>query len=95
MNPEEKALARIRFERNFVVFPYIIFAIIVFLCTTVFDLRNVVLTLFGIFFIYNGVMLFVAFLKHYRRTMVLLFVLTILVGLMFGFSAATYFMGRY
>ncbi|MHD0398432.1 hypothetical protein ACY2DA_11375 [Staphylococcus simulans] len=95
MNPEEQSRARMRFERNFIVFPYIIFAIIVFFFTTIFPAPTVVLTLFGIFFIYNAVLLFVAFIKHYTRTMILLLVLTIFVGIMFTISATAQFAGRY
>lgn len=95
MNSEEQSRARMRFERNLIVFPYIIFAIIVFFFTTIFSVPTVVLTLFGIFFIYNAVLLFVAFIKHYTRTMILLLVLTIFVGLMFTISATAQFAGRY
>ncbi|MBU6943416.1 hypothetical protein [Staphylococcus sp. CWZ226] len=95
MNSEEQSRARMRFERNLIVFPYIIFAIIVFFFATIFSAPTVVLTLFGIFFIYNAVLLFVAFIKHYTRTMILLLVLTIFVGLMFTISATAQFAGRY
>lgn len=95
MNSEEQSRARMRFERNLIVFPYIIFAIIVFFFTTIFSAPTVVLTLFGIFFIYNAVLLFVAFIKHYTRTMILLLVLTIFVGLMFTISVTAQFAGRY
>ncbi|ANZ34031.1 hypothetical protein [Staphylococcus carnosus] len=95
MNPDEKARQRIKFERNFVVLPYIIFAIIVFIFTTIFAQPTVVLTLFGIFLIYNAVLLFVAFIKHYHRTMILLLILTIFVGLIFGISATAHFSARY
>ncbi|RIN76661.1 hypothetical protein [Staphylococcus simulans] len=95
MNSEEQSRARMRFERNLIVFPYIIFAIIIFFFTTIISAPTVVLTLFGIFFIYNAVLLFVAFIKHYTRTMILLLVLTIFVGIMFTISATAQFAGRY
>ncbi|MDY5059905.1 hypothetical protein [Staphylococcus simulans] len=95
MNSEEQSRARMRFERNLIVFPYIIFAIIIFFFTMIISAPTVVLTLFGIFFIYNAVLLFVAFIKHYTRTMILLLVLTIFVGIMFTISATAQFAGRY
>ncbi|MCD8914096.1 hypothetical protein K2V61_00795 [Staphylococcus simulans] len=95
MKRDEQSRSRIQFERNFIVFPYIIFAIIIFFFTTIISMPTVVLTLFGIFFIYNAVLLFTAFIKHYTRTMILLLILTILVGVMFTISATAHFAGRY
>ena len=39
---------------------------------------------FGLFFIYNVGLLFVSFIRHFKRTMILTLILSIMAGSIFG-----------
>ncbi|HFE8314843.1 TPA: hypothetical protein ACF9B6_000671 [Staphylococcus aureus] len=55
MTNEDKRFEQLRFERKFIVIPYLIYAVI----------------------------LFIAFIKHYKRTLLLSLILTVLSGAAF------------
>ena len=48
------------------------------------------MALFGLFFLYNGGILFVAFIKHYKRVMVLAIILTLMSLALFGMTMYLY-----
>ena len=80
MNNEDK---QIKFERNLITFPYLGFAIVVLLFNIFYPDIKVTMALFGIFFAYNLGMLFIAFIRHFKRTLILTLILTILSGAAF------------
>ncbi len=49
MTNEDKRFEQLRFERKFIVIPYLIYAVIVLLFDTYSDLK-ITMTLFGLFF---------------------------------------------
>jgi len=51
-----------KFQRNFINFPFLGFALIIALLNIIYPDINVMMTLFGLFFLYNGGILFVAFI---------------------------------
>ena len=83
MNNEDKREKQIKFERNLITFPYLGFAIVVLLLNIFYPDIKVTMALFGIFFAYNLGMLFIAFIRHFKRTLILTLILTILSGAAF------------
>ena len=79
-----------RFQRNFINFPFLGFAIVIALLNIIYPDINLMMTLFGLFFFYNGAILFVAFIKHYKRVMVLAIILTLLSLALFGMTMYLY-----
>lgn len=77
-NSEQYLENQRKFERNTIHLPYLGFAIIVLLANIIYPDINLMMVLFGLFFLYNGGIFFVAFIKHFKRTMLLTFLLTIL-----------------
>ncbi len=71
MTNEDKRFEQLRFERKFIVIPYLIYAVIVLLLNIFYSDLKITMTLFGLFFAYNVVILFIAFIKHYKRTFLL------------------------
>lgn len=78
MTNEDKRFEQLRFERKFIVIPYVIYAVIVLLLNIFYSDLKITMTLFGLFFAYNVVILFIAFIKHYKRTLLLSLILTVL-----------------
>ena len=65
---EEEKIKRSRFKRNVIAIPYIIFALIVAFLF-IFSPDTVwLVTVFGIFMVYNVIAMFIAFLFKYGRT---------------------------
>ena len=84
MTNEDKRFEQLRFERKFIVIPYVIYAVIVLLLNIFYSDLKITMTLFGLFFAYNVVIiLFIAFIKHYKRTLLLSLILTVLSGAAF------------
>ena len=83
MNNEDKREKQIKFERNLITFPYLGFAIVVLLFNIFYPDIKVTMALFGIFFAYNLGMLVIAFIRHFKRTLILTLILTILSGAAF------------
>lgn len=83
MNNEDKREKQIKFERNLITFPYLGFAIVVLLFNIFYPDIKVTMALFGVFFAYNLGMLFIAFIRHFKRTLILTLILTILSGAAF------------
>ncbi|MBU5271682.1 hypothetical protein ACN9U4_00950 [Staphylococcus caprae] len=83
MNNEDKREKQIKFERNLITFPYLGFAIVVLLFNIFYPDIKVTMALFGIFFAYNLGMLFIAFIRHFKRTLILTLILTVLSGAAF------------
>lgn len=83
MNNEDKREQQIRFERNLITFPYLGFAIVVLLFNIFYTDIKVTMALFGLFFAYNLGLLFIAFIRHFKRTLLLTLILTILSGAAF------------
>lgn len=83
MNNEYKREKQIKFERNLITFPYLGFAIVVLLFNIFYPDIKVTMALFGIFFAYNLGMLFIAFIRHFKRTLILTLILTVLSGAAF------------
>ncbi|GGI37579.1 hypothetical protein [Staphylococcus capitis] len=83
MNNEDKREQQIKFEKNLITFPYLGFAIVVQLFNIFYPDIKVSMTLFGLFFAYNLGLLFIAFIRHFKRTFILTLVLTILSGAAF------------
>lgn len=79
-----------KFQRNFINFPFLGFAVVIAILNIVFPDINLMMTLFGLFFLYNGGILFVAFIKHYKRTTILALILTLLSMALFGASLYLY-----
>lgn len=91
MTNEDKRFEQLGFERKFIIIPYVIYAVIVLLLNIFYSDLKITMTLFGLFFAYNVVILFIAFLKHYKRTLILSFILAILSGA--GFFGIIYVYG--
>ncbi|MFH4935531.1 hypothetical protein ABVB43_08590 [Staphylococcus cohnii] len=87
---EQHLRNQFRFQRNFINFPFLGFAIIIALLNIIYPDINLMMTLFGLFFFYNGAILFVAFIKHYKRVMVLAIILTLLSLALFGMTMYLY-----
>lgn len=83
MNNEDKREQQIKFEKNLITFPYLGFAIVVLLFNIFYPDIKVSMALFGLFFAYNLGLLFIAFIRHFKRTFILTLVLTILSGAAF------------
>lgn len=83
MNNEDKREQQIKFEKNLITFPYLGFAIVVLLFNIFYPDIKVSMALFGLFFAYNLGLLFIAFIRHFKRTLILTLVLTILSGAAF------------
>lgn len=83
MNNEDKREQQIKFEKNLITFPYLGFAIVVLLFNIFYPDIKVSMALFGLFFAYNLGLLFIAFIRHFKRTLILTLVLTILSGATF------------
>lgn len=73
-----------KFERNFIRTPFVVFAVIVLLFNIFFADINIMLVLFGLFFLYNGGILFIAFIKHFKRATILTLILFVLSFALFG-----------
>lgn len=78
MNNEDKREQQIKFEKNLITFPYLGFAIVVLLFNIFYPDIKVSMALFGLFFAYNLGLLFIAFIRHFKRTLILTLVLTVL-----------------
>lgn len=87
---EQHQLKQHKFQRNFINFPFLGFALVIAILNIVYPDINIMMTLFGLFFFYNGAILFIAFIKHYKRVMVLALILTILSMVLFGLSMYLY-----
>ena len=87
---EQHLRNQFRFQRNFINFPFLGFAIIIALLNIIYPDINLMMTLFGLFFFYNGAILFVAFIKHYKRVMLLAIILTLLSLALFGMTMYLY-----
>lgn len=83
MNNEVKREQQIKFEKNLITFPYLGFAIVVLLFNIFYPDIKVSMALFGLFFAYNLGLLFIAFIRHFKRTLILTLVLTVLSGAAF------------
>ncbi|WP_367112205.1 hypothetical protein V6C67_10485 [Staphylococcus capitis subsp. urealyticus] len=83
MNNEDKREQQIKFEKNLITFPYLGFAIVVLLFNVFYPDIKVSMALFGLFFAYNLGLLFIAFIRHFKRTLILTLVLTVLSGAAF------------
>lgn len=83
MNKPDKRQQQINFEFKMIIIPYVIFAIIVSLINIFYPQIKIHMLLFGLFFAYNFGMLFVAFFRHFTRTLILMLILTILSGAVF------------
>lgn len=83
MNNEDKREQQIKFEKNLITFPYLGFAIVVLLFNIFIQILKVSMALFGLFFAYNLGLLFIAFIRHFKRTLILTLVLTVLSGAAF------------
>lgn len=83
MNNEDKREKQIKFEKNLITFPYLGFAIVVLLFNIFYPDIKVSMALFGLFFAYNLGLLFIAFIRHFKRTLILTLVLTVLSGAAF------------
>ncbi|HCX9779472.1 TPA: hypothetical protein O0140_002651, partial [Staphylococcus aureus] len=53
MTNEDKRFEQLRFERKFIVIPYLIYAVIVLLLNIFYSDLKITMTLFGLFFAYN------------------------------------------
>ncbi|MGU3126896.1 hypothetical protein ACVXZZ_10205 [Staphylococcus aureus] len=82
MTNEDKRFEQLRFERKFIVIPYLIYAVIVLLLNIFYSDLKITMT-FWTFLAYNVVILFIAFIKHYKRTLLLSLILTVLSGAAF------------
>ena len=87
---EQHLRNQFRFQRNFINFPILGFAIVIALLNIIYPDINVMMALFGLFFLYNGGILFVAFIKHYKRVMVLAIILTLMSLALFGMTMYLY-----
>ena len=87
---EQHLRNQFRFQSNFINFPFLGFAIVIALLNIIYPDINLMMTLFGLFFFYNGAILFVAFIKHYKRVMVLAIILTLLSLALFGMTMYLY-----
>ncbi|MBZ8172792.1 hypothetical protein FOG26_06365 [Staphylococcus cohnii] len=87
---EQHLRNQFRFQRNFINFPFLGFAIVIALLNIIYPDINLMMTLFGLFFFYNGAILFVAFIKHYKRVMILAIILTLLSLALFGMTMYLY-----
>lgn len=83
MNNEDKREQQIKFEKNLITFPYLGFAIVVLLFNIFYPDIKVSMALFGLFFAYNLGLLFIAFIRHFKRTLILTLLLTVLSGAAF------------
>ena len=83
MNNEDKREQQIKFEKNLITFPYLGFAIVVLLFNIFYPDIKVSMALFGLFFAYNLGLLFIAFIRHFKRTLISTLVLTVLSGAAF------------
>lgn len=73
-----------KFTRNLIILPFLGFALVVALLNIIYPDINTMLVLFGLFFFYNTGLLFVSFLKHYKRIMLLTLILTLMTLAIFG-----------
>ncbi|MBO3065951.1 MULTISPECIES: hypothetical protein [Staphylococcus] len=87
---EQHQLNQYKFQRNFINFPFLGFALVIAILNIVYPDINIMMTLFGLFFFYNGAILFIAFIKHYKRTIILALILTILSMILLGLSMYLY-----
>lgn len=87
---EAQRRSQLKFERNFISFPFLVFALIVATLNIAYPDINIMMTLFGLFFLYNGGLLFVSFIKHYKRTTILALILTVMSLVLFGLSLYLY-----
>ena len=83
-NQEQHWQKQKQFERSFIHFPFLGFAVVILILNIVYPDINIMMALFGLFFIYNGELLFVSFIRHFKRTMILTLILTIMAGSIFG-----------
>ncbi|WP_086428319.1 hypothetical protein [Staphylococcus cornubiensis] len=77
---EEEKIKRSRFKRNVVAIPYIIFGLIVALLFVFSPDIVWLVTIFGVFMVYNVIAMFIAFLFKYGRTALYLLMMTILMA---------------
>lgn len=91
MATEQARLAQSRFRKKMIAIPYLIFAVILCFVFIIFPDITLVMTLFGLFFVYNVAVIFIAFLKKYNGALLYAFILTIFVAGLFGVFAYMYF----
>lgn len=90
---EEEKIKRSRFERNVIAIPYIIFGLIVAFLF-IFSPDTVwLVTVFGVFMVYNVIAMFIAFLFKYGRTALYLLMMTVL--MIGAFSLYLYMLFKY
>ncbi|MTV21146.1 hypothetical protein [Staphylococcus delphini] len=77
---EEEKIKRSRFKRNVIAIPYIIFGFIVALLFIFLPDIIWLVTIFGIFMVYNVIAMFIAFLFKYGRTALYLLMMTVLMA---------------
>ncbi|SCS27228.1 hypothetical protein [Staphylococcus caeli] len=87
---EQHRRNELKFQRNFINFPFLGFALVIAILNIAYPDINIMMTLFGLFFLYNGGILFVAFIKHFKRTAILALLLTILSMALFALSLYLY-----
>lgn len=80
MNNEDFKQKQLNFEFRFIMIPYLIFAVIILLSNIFYSQIIITMTFFGLFFAYNLGLLFVAFVRHFKRTLILTAILTLLSG---------------
>ena len=81
---EQHSQKQKQFELNFIHFPFLGFAVVILLLNIVYPDINIMMAFFGLFFIYNVGLLFVSFIRHFKRTMILTLILSIMAGSIFG-----------
>ncbi|PHK50405.1 hypothetical protein [Staphylococcus edaphicus] len=83
---EQHHRKELKFQRNFINFPFLGFALVIAILNMVYPDITVMMTLFGLFFLYNLAILFVAFINHFKRTMLLSLILTVLSLILLGIT---------
>ena len=82
MNNEDFKQKQLNFEFRFIMIPYLIFAVIILL-SNIFYSQIIITMTFWFVFAYNLGLLFVAFVRHFKRTLILTAILTLLSGAAF------------
>lgn len=87
---EQHHRKELKFQKRFITFPFLGFALVIAILNIVFPDITVMVTLFGLFFLYNAAILFVVFIHHFKRIMILSLILTILSLVLFGLTFYLY-----
>ncbi|MCG3413113.1 hypothetical protein ACF3N8_00565 [Staphylococcus massiliensis] len=83
------------FQRNFILFPYIIFALLLLIVFFAIPQLTLMLLLLGGFTIYHVVLLFISFIVlNYKKTSVMLLFYTLAITLFFAVYLITYLLPR-